>query len=485
MVATDLQTPSIADNAERIEAANPWWHGAAEELAGADILAYRRGTTTLISSLTATPRPKVTLLSGPPGTGKSTALRQAASHLVEAGIAPRDIVYLPLAAPRFSNATPARLLTEALIGGRGAMRTPGFILLDDLHVVENWPLALHILDRARPGATIIATSALSLPDDTVAGSVAEIAFTPLTFAEYLRISGREAGLIGGGAGAVELPALNAAFGDYLNQGAFPGTLRTPSQSTLGDLVAAAVDGGTPATTGIHDTTDLKRAFALLARNAGREIAYEPLAQALDIAKNTLRKYLDHFAAAGLLHRLHRVDLYGKRMARATRFKVYPTAACLYAGLFGPAAASGAVAARLAEIALVNHLAPQATADGYFYADWSAAAQGGGSGVSLIGMSPGGDGGAPPRADAARAISTQPGGIASLPATREALVAFCHANRLDAAWVFDRWSHLRQTVDGVAITTTPIAWTCYLMSHFADPRLRPDSQTSPYGMKLIS
>ena len=204
---------------------------------------------------------------------------------------------------------------------------------------------------------------------------------PLTFAEYLRLGRLEGTLADPFGSSVGLLALNREFGNYLNHGGFPDMAAANGPGRVAQLALDIVDSGTPNVAGIHDTRDLKRTFAYLVGHMGEELAYEGISQALGIAKNTLRKYMDYLERAGLLHRLNRVDLYGKRMERATRFKVYPASPSFYPALFGPVAQADAASARLAEAALYTHFVRPSGMGDNFYARWGASSKEGAAGAT--------------------------------------------------------------------------------------------------------
>ena len=208
---------------------------------------------------------------------------------------------------------------------------------------------------------------------------------PLTFLEFMRFRGTEEVLFGAGqsdqqkgAMALEpkaLPALNQEFHRYVNFGGFlegilSGKDGVPAPAFIRDGVADRVlHKDLASLAGVNDPQELNRLFGLLAFNTGREISMDDLAKATNIAKNTLRKYLDYLEQAFLIRRVNRVDRDAKRFQRQVFFKAYLTSPSLYAALFAPVPPSDQVFQRLAETALVSQWLGSGAIEDLYYASW--------------------------------------------------------------------------------------------------------------------
>jgi hypothetical protein len=107
----------------------------------------------------------------------------------------------------------------------------------------------------------------------------------------------------------------------------------------------------------------------LALETGLETSIENLSADMNVAKNTLRKYLEFLESAYLIKRIWRVDGEGKRFQRQTRFKVYLTSPAMRAGLAGPAAINDEAMGRLAETAVISQFMHSPTFERLFYAFW--------------------------------------------------------------------------------------------------------------------
>ncbi len=471
---------------ELIAAANPWWASSSRFAGNLALRRHREPLIDLFNILESEQGPAASLIFGPRSVGKSTMLMQTAAQLLTNGTASADILYLPAGIPAIGEVGIEACIAE-FWNTNAKLDRRRLLLIDDIDGISDWrEMQARIFAKYAP-VTIIATSALAplIPDaeeteKTEANllNVHEIPVPPLSFAEFLRLTGRESSLVGHFSLTTDLRALNAAFFEYLNHGGFPG-LGAAGGGPHGAAAAAQfvldiVDDGTPNHAGIHDTRDLRRAFAYLVGRTGEELAYEAIAKDLGIAKNTLRKYMDYLERAGLLYRLNRVDLYGKRMERATRFKVYPASPCFFGALHENISPEHPAAGRLIEAALASHIARGALAESFSYANWTQSGLAGD--IPLLAME-----GQPPRAGDPRCVAWSPGG-GSVAGGLGSLLKFCKSNRLDSALMFDSASFTEEIFGGVTVTTRPASWACYLTSYYFDPV--GAKQPGPYGLKAI-
>jgi predicted AAA+ superfamily ATPase len=471
----DLLTISAASVINPINS----WHVQPARFANGNSLSRRREVAVLINArLAAADGPVIEVISGPRGIGKTTALMHIVAGLLVRGISAKDILYIPMASPAVTRAGLSGSLSEIWKPAIGGAHR--YLLVDDIHVIDGWEDELVRISASNAPMTVVATSGLAPEAAAHPPNHADqppifthSPMTPLSFAEYLRLSRREAAFTGPGAVHADLRTLNELFYDYLNRGGFPGLWQVQDQSQSpgagAQFVLDIVDDGTPNFAGIHDTRDLRAAFSYLVGRTGEEVSYEGVAAELGIAKNTLRKYIDYMERAGLLNRLHRVDLYAKRMERATRFKVVPASPSFYTALFGHVGPAHPKTAHLIEAATIAHAAGGAFGDRFSYASWP---HGGSDHFLSLAV----DGGAT-AAEARQVVwsagsGKQPGGLGDL-------VTFCQANRLASAVVLDTASHAEEAVGGVRIVTRPASWACYLTSYYFDPEAADTS--GPYGL----
>jgi hypothetical protein len=213
--------------------------------------------------------------------------------------------------------------------------------------------------------------------------------------------------------------------------------------------------------GISNTQELNRLLAILATNTGREVSFEDLTNALGVAKNTLRKYLDYLERAFLIRRLTRVDQSANRFKRAVAFKVYLTTPCLYAALFGPVDAQADIFPRLTETALVSQWLGAEAAATLGYASWR------GGAIDLLALDPVND-----RPSHVYELDWPddyaPDGKKAGTGPRE-LSAFVSGTNKDAkAFVLTRENTRQGTIGGVDVTLVPLSLYAYWLAR--DPTL---------------
>lgn len=318
------------------------------------------------------------VLSGPGRAGKSVLVKQAIARMLDAKIDPKFLIYLRLDNPAFANQDLVELLDQAFqLAGLGQMGTGAFVFLDDVHNVPNWEQSLDALARARPACRITGISGLvPAPADnleagtTPVGPFAQIILPPVLFAEYLHILRIREKLFDASGRLEDLDALNAAFVDYVNSGGFPEVAFAVGRDVnLVDVVSSILHRDLAGLCGIADQREVAKLMARLALESGLETSIENLSADMNVAKNTLRKYLEFLESAYLIKRIWRIDGEGKRFQRQTRFKVYLTTPAMRAGFAAPVAINDPAMARLAETAVISQFMHSVTFQRLYYAFW--------------------------------------------------------------------------------------------------------------------
>jgi len=386
------------DLGRRLSFGNPWWDTNNKTETIFPDLPERAFYTGFFSRLHSQEPGRVLVMAGPPCVGKTTMLHQATADLLARGVAGEEILYCDLAAPSYGVTPPARLVEAAAARFGHGPDSVLYLFFDEAQYLAGWREKLQALASAWPNARIVAAVSC---DAGPAGSDWEtFVLPPLTFAEFLNYRKDEERLLGGGvsgaggltSGAMTMspaaiPAFNDAFAEYVNFGGFPkGVVAGGAAGSGMDFIRDGVAGRVlhrdlAGRHGIGDPGDLERLFVVLARNTASEVTIEELTGVVGVAKNTLRKYLDFLEQAFLIRRLPRLDREGKRFQRAIAFKVYLTAPCLYAALFGPVTRDDRMFSRLAETALVSQWLGSADGGRLAYASWR------GGAIDLLEMNP--------------------------------------------------------------------------------------------------
>ncbi len=376
------QTPD-SDLRNRLLLDNPWWAtGKVERPLGA--WPRRPQFTRLGALIGGAGRGRVVRLFGPRRIGKTVMLRQMVQHLIDSGVPPHALCYLTLDAPAYAGVGLERLLALALEGHDAGSAGPVHVFFDAAQARAGWDRQLAALAGAHPAVKVIAAASATVTDEPGgpnpgAASAADLHLPALGFAAFVAVAGKreafETFIRKKETGAPEIETLNALLVDYVNHGGFPEpAFAAGERSDKARLLTEGLSGrlwpdDLPRLHGIADTGELARLLALLTLNAGRELTIEGLARALDIAKNTLRKYLDVLEAVFLIRRLGRLDGEARPFRRASHFKAYPTNPSLRAALFGPVAVDDPAMGPLAETAYLAQLAADNGAGQVHYARW--------------------------------------------------------------------------------------------------------------------
>ena len=346
----------------RLEAESPWWAQAHSAGGSLRPRAYLPGLLGLVRDRAV--RRAVVLL-GPRRVGKTVLIHHVIEALLAEGVSPREVAYVSVDLPLYSGRSLERLLALAEQAAGVPLRWAFF---DEIQYLPEWERHLKRLVDDRPDLKIVvsgsAAAALKLKaQESGAGRFTDFLLPPLTFAEYLDLTGAAAPPVRVGPGhdlrVADVPALNAAFVDYVNVGGYPEAALNPAvRADLGrfiksDIVDKVLLRDLPQLYGIGDIQELNRLFTALAWNTAGEVSVDGLAKRSGVAANTLRKYLEYLEAAFLIRVVHRVDRNARHFQRAATFKVYLTNPSLRSALFSPVAAGAEAMGSLAETAVVS------------------------------------------------------------------------------------------------------------------------------------
>jgi len=362
---------------------NPWWTTGAVEVP-IQRLARRAFVRPFLDRLRSG-NGVAAVLTGPGQVGKSVMVKQAIALMLQESVEPQFLIYIRLDNPAFSNMDLEMLLDHAFAAaGLGAGGTGSYVFLDDIHNVPEWEHRLDELAKSRPSCRITAISAL-MPSSEMTqisidpapktkksepGPFVQTILPPVLFAEYLHILRIREKLFDAYGKLEDLEGLNAAFVDYVNSGGFPEVAFSIGQQVSNvDVVSQIIHRDLAGLCGIADHREVAKLMTRLALESGLETSIEHLSKDMNVAKNTLRKYLEFLESAYLIKRIWRIDGKGKRFQRQTRFKVYLTSPSMRAGLTGPAAAEDEAMARLAETAVISQFMHSPTFQRLFYAFW--------------------------------------------------------------------------------------------------------------------
>jgi predicted AAA+ superfamily ATPase len=359
---------------ERLRLENPWWGG---DGVGKRFLDLKRRAyfAPFLEDVTAMEPRRAVILMGPRRVGKTVLVQHVIAALRTAGVPAHAILYASLDAPIYNKTALDRLVRlyiENISPDRAS--GPKFIFFDEIQYVREWERHLKVLVDDYGDLKFIATgsaaAALRLASqESGAGRFSHFTLPPLTFSEYLSLTGTLH------AAEQDIRTLNEGFEDYVNFGGYPevalsGRVQADLEKYVGaDIIDKVLLRDLPSLYGIQDVQELNSLFLTLAYNTGQEVSLEALSQRANVAKNTLKRYLEYLEAAFLIRTVERVDRTARRFQRARTFKVYLTNPSMRAALFGPMSSDDDLFGALAETAVFAQWMHAREFDDIRYARW--------------------------------------------------------------------------------------------------------------------
>ena len=449
---------------KRLALDNPWWdEGQVDQrFRNWPRRAYLDGFLRL---LTESGGRRAVVLMGPRRVGKTVMIQQATQRLLDDGVQARAILYVSVDTPVYTGRSLEnllRLFQEVHGHGRKAEL---HVFFDEIQYHADWEVHLKSLVDSYPDIRFVASgsaaAALRLKSrESGAGRFTDFILPPLTFAEFLRFRDIEDDLFDAQCRPVDIGALNDAFIDYLNFGGFPEAVmeedvrRRMDRYVANDIIDRVLLRDLPSLYGVTDTQELNRLFMTLAYNSGQEVNLDELSKSSQVAKNTLRRYLEYLKAAFLIRRIYRVDQNARRFKRQSHFKVYLANPCLRAALFGAVGPDDEAMGRLAETAIVSQFAQSLVIQWISYARWKTGA------VDLVAISPS-------TQRVLRAIEIKWGDRAAAhpESALGSIIDFCARTNQEGAMVFTRTVMKSVHVKGTEIAFAPTAVGAYVVARY--------------------
>lgn len=370
-----MQHIEIEQITARLKRDNPWWETGEIQKFNRDYGPPRVYLAGFLKLLQADVRRAVVLM-GPRRVGKTVMIHHAIQVLLDGGVDPKTILYVPIDIPTYLGLSLERLLEIHRTLHGIAEDAKVYAIFDEIQYLKDWERHLKTLVDTYPYSRFVASgsaaAALRMKSiESGAGRFSDYLLPPLTFQEFAtnRLKFAPPSL------KALISETNRVFIDYLNFGGFPEAAQNPKvqedfeQFVASDILDKVLLNDIPSLYGVGNTHDLKRLFTVLAFNTGHEVSFEDLSRDSGIAKNTLRKYIEYLEAAFLIHRLPRLDQSARRLKRETHFKAYLTNPCLRAALFGPIVADDAAMGALVETALMSQWTHLDVVDSIYYGRW--------------------------------------------------------------------------------------------------------------------
>lgn len=372
------------DIVARLQSDNPWWETGRDSKLAYQDLPQRNYFKPFYQKIVDFTVRRAIILMGPRRVGKTVMVYQSIRELLNAGIDEKTILYLSVDTPLYTGLALEKILGyfQELFNHKRDAKL--FIFFDEIQYLRDWEIHLKSLVDSFMDYRFIATgsaaAALRLKStESGAGRFTDFILPPLTFAEYLMFIDRENELIKTSVideySTPDIEALNEEFVNYLNFGGYPEAVfsktirKDPGQYIKSDIIDKVLLRDLPSLYGISDIQELNRLFTTLAYNSGHEVSLDGLSQSSNVAKNTIKRYLEYLEAAFLIKRVERIDQNAKRFKRAVCFKVYLTNPSMRAALFGKIKADSEAMGAMTETAIFSQWEHHKSSNLY-YARWN-------------------------------------------------------------------------------------------------------------------
>lgn len=300
-----------------LESQNPWWFSKPFET-GVDRLPYFPELRQYLSAK------EILLLSGARRTGKSTLVYQIIHSLLDAGTQKEAILYINLDEPLFVNRAKdpgflRELIEEHCTRYGGIARF--YICIDEIQNFQYRVGTVKTLSDTRPELKLILTGSTSSLlqreiSTRLSGRYFSCTIYPLSFAECL-------GFLG-----IANPTLirkRQLFASYLMYGGFPRVALEQQDELKKEILRNYYETiylkDIIYPNNVRNNSDLYDVLYYLISNTGTPLSYNRIADALQIAAETVREYIGYAQNAFLLYTVKKFD-YSVKKQLANPKKVY-------------------------------------------------------------------------------------------------------------------------------------------------------------------
>ncbi|MBI2584861.1 MAG: ATP-binding protein [Rhodospirillales bacterium] len=476
---------------KRLAFDNPWWESGEVDARFRNWprRAYFEGFVQLVAESRVE---RAVVLMGPRRVGKTVMIHQAIQHLLDKKISATRILYVSVDTPVYTGTALEQIVRLFQETHRHKRKTKLHVFFDEIQYQKDWERHLKSLVDSYPHIRFLvsgsAAAALKLKSlESGAGRFTDFILPTLTFTEFLKFQGiAEPKFIEEADGSVldigDVNKLNTAFIDYLNFGGFPESVfkkevrESMDRYVADDIIDKVLLRDLPSLYGISDTQELNRLFTTIAYNTGQEVSVDELSKSSQVAKNTIKKYLEYLEAAFLIRRIYRVDRNARRFKKQSQFKVYLANPSFRSALFGKVQNEDPAIGKLAETAIVSQYAHSHLFRDLHYARWKKGE------VDLVGLDP-----VTQKSAFAIEIKWSDRALEKPFQELRATIRFCQRNKLDQLTVSTKTRSRQETIDGIKIYFLPLSSLCWLIARqYVDSELSWGwhPMTGPLTMETI-
>lgn len=274
---------------------NPWWE---EGKVPTGLLGIRRERY-LEMLTTQAKEPRITVVTGPRRTGKTTLLYQTIDNLIDSGISPKNIFYAQLDHPGIDKDI-GTIVREYKRMNRIPAKEKTYLFLDEVQYAKDWARWAKTLFDMHEGKVFITGSTTAVLETdafaSLTGRWTRIPIWPLDLTEFISFKG---GKVTGADRYLESSYLD----DYMRTGGFPEAVMEEGANArakiLSDLFDDMIFKDAARSRKIRDPSALRQVAVFLLGSIGTQISLNKMHRVFKISAEAISGYIDALCNAYL------------------------------------------------------------------------------------------------------------------------------------------------------------------------------------------
>ncbi|MDG6928546.1 MAG: ATP-binding protein [Nitrososphaerota archaeon] len=260
--------------------------------------------------------------------GKTVLALQLIDDLLKGGVNPRFIVYFSFdEAP--SDVRDVLETYQKLVLNTTFEAIDGtiYVFLDEIQKVQDWESKIKVYYDLYPRVKFVLTGSAAVAlrkrsRESLAGRIVAFLLEPLSFEEFLELSGKEVGAVRKNPGLWDREMTGLLY-RYMRCGSFPELVGEDDEEfarnyVLGNVIERVVYRDVPQEFGLRDVELLRSLLYLVARNPGAVVNYRELSKNLGRDQRTISNYMEYLEYGLLVRLVH--NYRGSPLASARKMK---------------------------------------------------------------------------------------------------------------------------------------------------------------------
>lgn len=239
------------------------------------------------------------LLVGSRRVGKTTLIYQTVKYLLEKGIKPEHIVYLPLDHPSLSGKKILDLLEEVRQLHGLHRENKLFVFLDEVQFFPGWEQEAKAITDFEKVKLVVSGSASTkiLSKGTfLTGRTLTITVRPFDFAEFVAFQDKKIE-------KADTALRDSLLKKYLQIGGYPEYVDRQNPLYFSDLITNVVNKDIAGLFPVKNTALVSQLLALIADRVGAQSSFTKLGKVLDLTNDTIKDYSSYLSATFLVSEL--------------------------------------------------------------------------------------------------------------------------------------------------------------------------------------